>query len=134
MMFLALFACLPAGLGADETDGVAEPEVAAFASSPAPPLEGSDTGSATAGAGPLSVAVDGSSADVVHSFQETCGSEFRGATAAVQDGTITMTYLLDAGDDDAPCEWMLSYTLSGLTVGDWTLRAREDATDFTVEP
>jgi hypothetical protein len=134
MMFLALLACLPAGLGADETDGVAEPEVAAFASSPAPPLEGPDTGSPTAGAGPLSVMVDGSSADVVHSFQDTCGAEFRGATAAVQERTITMTYLLDAGNDDAPCDWVLAYTLSGLTAGDWTLRAREDAVDFTVEP
>jgi hypothetical protein len=133
-MFLALLACLLAGLGADETDGVAEPEVGAFAAGPTPPTSPDDTsGSPTTGGAPLTVTVHGAAVAVVHTFDEDCGAVFRGASAIADEGVVTVTYDFD-DRDEVVCDWWITYTLTGLTAGDWTLRAREDAVDFTVEP
>lgn len=133
MIAAFLVACLPAGLGGDETDGVAAPMVDGFSTDAVPPVGGSDTGVPASGGEPLAVTVDGTDAAVVHTFQEGCSSAFRGASAAVDGQTIRMTYDLDH-TDDAPCDWTLRYTLSGIPAGDWTLLARDDSADFTVTP
>lgn len=133
MILSLVVACLPVGLGGDETDGVTELGLAEFAASSEPPVTGGPDSGGPDAVSPLSVTVDGNAVAVTHIVQESCGASFVGASVAVSGATATVSYDFSTVDD-MPCAWALTYTLSGFSAGEWTLVAREDAVTFTVDP
>lgn len=144
MTFLWLMACGPFGLGGDETDGRWLDTAGAPESGT--PVEGFDAlpgvGSGTSDSDTGEDAPDDSGAtssltavggagriDVVHAFRDSCGAQFAGAHATSEGNTLTVVYDVTYAEDTSsdPCVWSLSYALSNLAAGTWTVVARDDS-------
>ena len=86
----------------------------------------------------LNAVVSGTSVSVTHEGVGTwCEAEWQ-ATAGVSAGNqLSVAYTDSSGTDDESaecwCEWTLTYTISDLEPGDWTLSALTNTASFTIE-
>ena len=135
MFVFSLVACMAAGLGGEETDGVADG--AAFAGWDASSEgtvgdDAADTGADTAAPELVATWVDG----VIHCSHAMVASacsappEGRGWTI---DGTLIDVAYATYTDGDAPCAFTVDYDITGeFAAGTWTVRANGDEATVVV--
>lgn len=134
MIALLLSGCLaPWTMGGEETDGRFRASDRAVTVDGFAQDGGVDGDTAAPAARDLRVTVDADGAHVAHDFSAPCDAELSGASAVIDGATVTVTYTGTAGSDmSGTCDVSLSYTLTGLDPGDWTLVAEGDTASFTV--
>jgi hypothetical protein len=145
MFVLSLVACMAAGLGGEETDGIvdaADPSFANWEATSETATGVGDTAPADSGAGgdtgesPGIGLVATWTGEAIHCQHgpviSACSTPPEGGGWSTEGTTVNVRYAIFT-DGDAPCAYTVDYDITGtFTPGTWTIRANGDEATVVV--